>query len=757
MYVEGLRAVNGEGEYVNDLPDLPGTLYMAIYRSPIPHARIKKVDLSDVKAHSGIGISPEELSKIIVNPFPNTVDAPIKYYPFAREKVRFVGEPIALVLSNDPYKAVDLLDYVSFDYEELPPVPDIQTALKGESLVHEELGSNIAMHRKMRFGNLDSYDVIVSEDFKYPRHSAMPLETYGLLTRFQEELEVWANVQGPMLQLYFLSKALNLPLTKIKLYSPRDIGGSFGTKYSLYPYITLAAAASKISKRPVRWFETRTENFLASSANGERIGTIELMATKDGKIKGVRYKFYEDVGAYVRPPEPGALFRVQGNLNGAYDIRYIEAEYYVVLTNKSPTGLNRGYGGPQFYFALETAVDKLAEDLGIDEFELRMRNLIRFEGDYYETVTGGIYPRQDYEKVVKAIKDEYKFWKERMKKEKNLGVGIAFIVEPSGTNLGYVDLALENRKNPHSASADVVILSMNADGSVQVFVNGTNEGLGHETTIKEYVSRELGISEDMILVENRVDSTKPWNLASGSYSSRFAPIVMSAVIKGVEELKARLSELAKKYLEVDKVVFKNGIFYDESGKKNVSIKKLASAFHWDPSVFSKEVQKDFLTVTSYFYTPFSKPAEGDRINSSIAYAIQAHLGVVKLDEVTGEIKVLKYVISHDAGKILHKELLESQLYGGILHGIAVTLYEELKYDSNGVPQVITFDSYESPTLSEVLDVEVKFIHFETPAKYLPSGAYGAGEGPIMAVPAVIANAVSKILGRRVTSLPIKVR
>lgn len=756
MYVEGLRAVNGEGEYINDLPDLPGTLYMAIYRSPIPHARIKKVDLSDVKAHGGIGISPEELSRIIVNPFPNTVDAPIKYYPFARDKVRFVGEPIALVLAKDPYKAVDLLDYVSFDYEELPPVPDIQTALKGESLVHEELKSNVAMHKKMKFGNLESYDVVVSEDFKFPRHSAMPLEPYGVLTRFQDELEVWANIQGPMLQIYFLSRALNLPLTKIKLYSPREVGGSFGTKYSLYPYITLAAAASKISKRPIRWFETRTENFLASSAGGERRGTVEIMATKDGKIKGVRYKFYEDVGAYVRPPEPGVLFRVQGNLNGAYDIHYVEAEYYVVLTNKSPTALNRGYGGPPFYFALETAVDKLAEELGIDEFELRMKNLIRFEGDFYETVSGGIYPRQDYERVVRAIEEDYKYWK--TKKEKNVGVGIAFIVEPSGTNLGYVDLALESRKNPHSASGDSVILSINPDGSITVFINGTNEGLGHETTVREYIAKELGIEENMIVVENKVDTTKPWNLASGSYSSRFAPIVMSAIVKGVEELKARLSELAKKYLETDKVIFKDGVFYDESGKKSVNVKRLASAFHWDPSAFFKEgeVQKDFLTVTSYFYSPLVKPAEGDRINSSLAYAIQAHLAVVELDDITSEIKVLKYVISHDAGKILNKDLMESQLYGGLLHGLALTLYEELKYDSNGVPQTTTFDSYESPTLSEVLGMEVKFIHFETPSKYLPSGAYGVGEGPIMAVPAVIANAVSKILGKRVTELPIKV-
>ncbi|WP_205760720.1 xanthine dehydrogenase family protein molybdopterin-binding subunit [Acidianus sulfidivorans] len=754
MYIEGIRAVNGEGEYISDLPDLPGTLYMAIYRSPIPHGILKKVDLEEVRSHGGIGIGPEDMAKIIVNPFPSTVDAPIKYYPFAKGKLRFVGEPIAIVLANDPYKAIDLLDYVSIDYEELPPVKSIDDALKGKALVHDELKSNIAMKRNMKFGNLPSSDLLVSEDFKFPRHSAMPLEPYGLLVRMNEELEVWANVQGPMLQVYFLSKALNIPISNIKLYSPKDIGGSFGSKYSLYPYITLAASASKLTKRPIRWTETRTENFLASSAGGERRGSVQIMANKDGKITGIIYNFYEDVGAYVRPPEPGALFRVQGNLNGAYNIQYIEANYTVVLTNKSPTGLNRGYGGPPFYFALETAVDKLADELGIDPLEIRLKNLIKledFKDGFYHTVSGGLYPRQDYERVVNAIKDEYYYWKEESKKRKNLGVGLAVLVEPSGTNLGYVDLALENRKNPHSSSGDYATISVNPDGSISVFINGTNEGLGHETTIVEYVSKELGIEESMVKVENKVDTTKPWNLASGSYSSRFAPIVMSAVAKGVKELKENLKKLAMKYLESENVEFEKGVFYDVNDrKKSVSIRKLASAFHWNPNLFGDSIS---LVVTSYFYPDELKPAEGDKINSSLGYSIQAHLAVVEVDPITEEIKVKRYVISHDAGKILNRELAESQLYGGLMHGIDIALYEELKYDK-GIPQTLTFDSYESPTLSEAIGMEVKFIHFETNSPFLPSGAYGLGEGPIMGAPAAISNAVSR-MGKRITELPIR--
>ena len=757
MYIEGLRAVNGEGEYINDLPDLPGTLHMAIFRSPVAHGKIKKIDVSDVQLHGGIALTPEELSKVIINPFPTTVNLPIKYFPFARDKVRFVGEPIVLVLHKDPYKAIDLLDYVQVEIEELTPIVNIEDAMKDEVVIHEDVKTNIAMHKTMRFGDVtkafSESPVVITHQFKFSRHSALPLETYGLITRFGEELEVWANIQGPMLQVYFISRALNIPVSKIRMFSPRDIGGSFGTKYSLYPYITLAAAASKIVGRPIRWSESRTESFLASSAGGERRGTVEIASTKDGVIKGIRYTFYEDVGAYVRPPEPGVLFRVQGNLNGAYDVRAIEAEYYVVLTNKSPTGLNRGYGGPPFYFALETAVDKLADELGIDPLELRLKNLIRrfdkeIDGQkFYETVSGGLYPQQNYEKVVKAIEEEYKKWKER----KDVGVGVAVIVEPSGTNLAYVDLALDKIKNPHSASSDYVTISINPDGSIIVFVNGTNEGLGHETTIAEYISKELGVPEELIHVENRVDTTQPWNLASGSYSSRFAPIVMSAVKKGVEELKNRLEKLAKKYLETDKVIFEQGKFYDANNRnKSVSIKTLASAYHWDPSEFNYDKA---LSVTSYFYSPLLQPPQNERINSSLGYAIQAHLAVVKKDEFG--FKILKYIISHDAGKVLNKNLLEGQLYGGILHGIALTFYEELKYDERGNPLVTMFDSYESPTLSEVLDMEVEFIHFDTEANYLPSKALGGGEGPIMVVPAVLCNAISKLLGKRVSTLPIR--
>ena len=757
MYLEGERAVNGEGEYISDIPDLPGTLHMAIFRSPIAHGIIKKIDVQDVFSHGGIAITPEQLSKVIVNPFPTTVDKKIEYYPFARRKVRFVGEPIVLVLAKDYYKAIDLLDYVQVEFEELKPVVTIEDALKGESLVHEEIGTNVVMDKHFSFGDPNIFskaEVVINHPFKFGRHSAMPLEPYGVLAYFKDDLYVWANIQGPMVQAYFISRALNLPVTKLKLKTPKDIGGSFGIKYEVYPYITLAAAASKIVKAPVRWNESKTEHFIASSSGAERKGEVEIASTKEGKILGIRYNFIEDVGAYVRPPEPGALFRVQGCLNGAYDVKNISGWYRVVVTNKSPTGLNRGYGAPPFFFALETAVDRLADELGIDPLELRLKNLItRFDKvingvEFYETPGGGLYPKQDYVRVVEAIRGEYEKWKNR----EDVGVGIAVFVEPSVTNLGYVDLALENRKNPHSASADYVTISFNPDGTLSVFVNGTNEGLGHETTIVNVVSKELGLKPNEIRVINQVDTEQPWNLASGSYSSRFAPVVISALLKAIEDMKNKLTVLAKKYLEAEDVVFKDGKFVDVNNpQKSVDIRRLVSAYHWNPSAFNVDFP---LVSTGYFYSPLLGPAEGDKINSALGYGINAHLAVVKI--VDGQVRVIKYVVAHDIGKILEKDILEGIMTGSIVHGINMALYEELRYDERGNPIVTTLDSYESLTMGDLVGTEIEFIHFETPSPYIPSGAYGGGEGPIMGVPAAIANAVSRLLKKRVSETPIKV-
>ncbi len=765
-YREGLRAVTGSGEYIDDLPTPAGTLHMAILRSPYPHAVIKRINVSEVWRRGGMAYTPDDLLKVVKAPFPNALALPIDYYPFAVGKARYYGEPLAVVLAEDIYKAVDLLDYIEIDLEPLEPVVTIDDALRGRALVHEKLGSNVAMRKSMKFGDVDNFfkaaDETVRVDFKFPKHTAMPLEPYGVIAFWRgEELYLTANFQGPMLYVYFIARSLGLSTSKLHLKTPRDIGGSFGIKYSVYPYAVLAAAAAKLAGRPVKWIETRQENLVASSSNGERRGYVELALRRDGKILAARYHFIEDVGAYLRPPEPGALFRVHGNLNGAYDIKAIEANYTVVFTNKSPTGLNRGYGGPQLYFALERAVEEAARKLGLDPLEFRIRNLIRdfpvsIGGQrFYETPTGGLYPAQDYLRVVKALEPEYRRWLEEKRRGRRIGVGIAVVVEPSGTNLGYVDVALDadKRKYPHSGAGEYVTVSIDPNGVVEVYVNATNEGLGHETALAEVVAKELGIRPEDVKVVYQTDTDRLWSLSSGSYSSRFAPVTVSAAIEACRRLKEKVLILGSHFLKANRVAYMDGYVVDlDRPERRIDLRRIASATHWDPGGLPEGVEGG-LVATAYFQPQTVKAPVGDRVNSSAAYAIQAHLAVVELDDEG--IKLIKYVVAHDAGRIIKRELLDGQLHGGIHHGVAVALYEELKYGPDGVPKALLLDTYGAPTLAEFVDVEVELIHFETPAAYLPSGAYGAGEGPVMGAPAAIASAVSDMLGVSINELPIR--
>ncbi|MFP3211326.1 MAG: xanthine dehydrogenase family protein molybdopterin-binding subunit [Thermocladium sp.] len=768
-YREGLRAVTGSTQYIDDMPVPRGTLYMAIVRSPYPHARIKSIDVSDVIRRGGYAYGPAELSKVIKNPFPVAVKAPLKYYPFAIDKARFVGEPVAVVLSSDQYKAVDLAEMVNVDYEPLEPIVTIDDAIqKKDVLIHESAGSNVVMHRVTKFGDVDAAfkdaPVIVRTETYYHRHLALPLETYGVIAHKRgDEIDITANSQGPMLQVYFISRALSLPTSKIHLSSPRDIGGSFGSKYQIYPYMVLAAAASMLSGKPVKWIESRTESFIASSAGSARKGYIEIAAEKDGKIRGMRMKFYDDEGAYPRPPEPGALFRNHGNLNGPYDVKALEAEYYAVLTNKSPTGLNRAYGSPQFYFVLERGIEELAKELRLDPLEIRYRNLIRdfpvvLNGQrFYETPTGGLYPMQNYSAALELLAREYRRWINEKEKDKYIGIGLATFIEPSVTNLGYVDLAVDpkEREYPHSGAGDYITLTLDSSGVIHVFVNTSNEGLGHETSLSEVIAGELGIDPSMVSVESKIDTSHPWSISSGSYSSRFAPVILSAAVLASRQLKDKLGRLASIMLGTNNVRYEKGVFYDaDNPSKKMDIRKIAAAAQWDPGSLPKDVDAN-LSITVYYQPPTVKAAAGDKINSSAMYAFQAHMAVVRIDPASRDVKLLKYIVIHDSGKMYKKEFVDGQIHGGVFQGIAAALYEELAYGNDGQPMVLTWSDYESPSLGDALWMStMDVLHMETPLEIFPSKAAGVGEGPMMGSPVAIANAVANALGKPINKLPL---
>ena len=330
-------------------------------------------------------IGPQDVARGL-RPFPLSVRTPMPYYPAATDRVRFVGEPVAVVVATDRYLAEDAAELVDVDYDELPAVTEIRAALAGDApRLHPEADSNVATDRTFSFGPVEQAFAdashVVSGDYSFPRYSSMPLECYSVVASWTETgdgpaVEAWANFHGPFSMIPVLAVALGLPAARLRLHVPADIGGSFGIKAGIYPYIALMALASRHAGRPVRWTEDRLEHLAGSSAGADRLMRFEAAVTADGTVTGLRADLIDNVGAYLRPPEPSTLYRCFGNITGAYRIAAVRIRARAVVTNKMPTGLNRGFGGQQLYFGLERLMDKVAAVASLDPAEARRRNFI---------------------------------------------------------------------------------------------------------------------------------------------------------------------------------------------------------------------------------------------------------------------------------------------------------------------------------------------------------------------------------------------
>ncbi|MEM0173703.1 MAG: xanthine dehydrogenase family protein molybdopterin-binding subunit [Sulfolobaceae archaeon] len=751
MFKEGFRFVSGKGRYIDDvIREYKNVLHASIVRSAYAHAKINSIDVRDAERLSGvIKVLTFRDIKPFLDPFPLSLDINLEYYPIAKDKAVYYGEPIAVIIAKDEYIAEDAKELVQIDYEPLKPIISIRDAINSPP-IHSNLSSNIVLNKILTYGKFEESikkaEVVTETRVKFPRYSCAPLETYEVLAKFDgEEYEIYSNFQGPFTIHYLLTKALK---SKVVLRGPRDIGGSFGIKSAIYPYMALIAVASRIVNKPVKWIETRNEHLIASSAGAERESLVRVYGNRQGKIYALEIEMTDNLGAYPRPPEPGNLLRNHGNITGAYEIEGLKLNYRAVLTNTLPTGLNRGYGGPHLYLALETAIDDFAEEVGIDPLEVRFKNVIK--GEEYETLTGGKYHGFSCYKVVKEMKEIYEKLIKESKKYKNRGIGVSLIVEPSGTNIGYLDLARVSKNFlPKSSALDVVLVQIDPYAKVKVIINGTNEGQGHESVISKIVSERLGISEDDVEVIYSVDTVRPWSITSGTYSSRFSPIIVKALNNALDKLEDTLLTYASELLKVQKSQLKieNGKILKVGSDKSISIKNLVGIFYWDPAKL-KGIE-DGLTAIGYYQSPYADDLEENRINSSIAYGCLGHIVELELDEETKIPRILNYFIIHDSGKILNEELAKGQLLGSTFHGIEVALYASLEYNDEGIPISQTFSEYgilstmESPR-------SISIVHIVTDPNYIA----GLGEGGTMAAPAAIVNAIKRILGVKEVKIPV---
>src|SRR5437764_1958780 len=605
--VEDARLLTGRGRYIDDHPPVANVHHAAIVRSPHAHARIRGYDLTAALAVDGVvgAITGEDVLRH-TKPFGVGVTAPVHYYCAATDKARFVGEPVAVVVAKSRYVAEDAAELVRVSYEPLPAVVDPERALEPDApVLHDAVGTNLAGHRRLVYGDPDrafgEADVVLKERFRFPKYGSTPIETYGVIAAW-DSLEgvctVWSNFMGPFIMHPLTARVLGLAENRLRFIVPPDIGGSFGIKSSIYPYLALIGLAAMKTGVPVKWIEDRREHLTASSSGTDRVAWREVAARKDGTILGMRFKWFDNVGGYIRSPEPGCSFRPTGNFVGPYRFKNLEVDASVVMTNKSLTGPNRGYACGHLYFETEGMMDRLAEKLGLDPAEVRRRNLIPPDELPYRTPTGGYYDSGDYPKTLQMALDMARYDELRRAQKtaraagKYFGIGLALAVDPSVSNMGYVATALDPQFRakpeylPKSGATESATVKVDPLGRVIAIMGTTPQGQGHQTIVSQIIADELGLKPQDITVVDEMDTfTRVWSISSGTYSSRFGSVGTSAVALAARKLKAKLVEHAAHLMDVppDRLEFRDGAVRVRTGNgPSYAIKDLAGRAHGDP-------------------------------------------------------------------------------------------------------------------------------------------------------------------------------
>jgi 2-furoyl-CoA dehydrogenase large subunit len=773
--VEDAALLTGSGCYIDDLGTRPGTFAATILRSPHAHADIESIDTDAARALPGVaavlvGSDFADVTASLVA----SLRAPIDVRPIAIDRVRYVGEPVAVVVAIDRYVAEDACDLIEPSYRPRPAVVDPLAALAADApVLHAAMGRNLIGERVFRYGDPDTafasaaHRIAVS--MRYPRNTGSPIETYGIVAEYdphEDGYDIVANFQGPFSLHAVAARALKVAGNRLRLRVPRDSGGSFGVKQAIIPYAVLIAAAARIVGRPVKWIEDRLEHLAAAVSATNRVTTLSAAVEADGRVLALDWDQVEDCGAYLRAPEPATLYRMHGNLTGAYDIRHVRVRNRIVLTNKTPSGLVRGFGGPQVYYPLERLMQRVAVELGLDPLVVIRRNLIPSSAFPYRTATGALYDSGDYTRALEVAAkdgglDDLKRRRDQARAAGRLyGIGLTAAVEPSVSNMGYITTALtaaERRKaGPKSGAQATATIALDPVGAINVQVASTPQGQGHRTVLTQVVADAFGVSKNDVHVTTDLDTAKDaWSIASGNYSSRFAPAVAGAAHLAATRLKDKFTRIAAAQLNVrpDDLLFAGGKIVSRTNPDaSLSFARVAGTSHWSPGLVPDDAAGALRETV--FWTPpeLTAPTEADEINSSLCHGFIFDFCGLEVDRVTGKVRVDRYVTMHDCGRVLHPGMVEGQVRGGFAQGLGAAIYEELSYGDDGAFLAGTFADYLLPTATEVPDLQI--LHFESPSPFTPLGAKGVGEGNCMSTPVCLANAVADALAIESIDLPL---
>jgi aerobic carbon-monoxide dehydrogenase large subunit len=750
--VEDARLITGAAKYIDDLK-LPGMAHVAILRSPHAHARIRSIDTSRAAAHPGViavytGKDFEHLPALPcawqAGGVENLVNTP---RALEIDRVTFTGAGVAAVVAEDRYAAEDALALIDVDWEQLPVVVDVeQAAAEGAPQLHENAPGNVVMDwqcgdQAATDQALGDAEVVVRQRIVNQRLIPTPMEGRGSAAQYEPstgEYTVWATSQAPhVMRLLMTAFVFGIPETKMRCLS-LQVGGGFGTKIFLYPeYVLMAALAEKVG-RPVKWVETRSENYTATTHGRDHVTSLEVGAKRDGTITALKVKTYANLGGILSTIAPGIPTTLYGRmLSGAYRIPNIHCQVLGVYTNTGMVDAYRGAGRPEATYVVERAVDLVAAELGMDPAEVRRKNFVppdAFPYDPAGILNGLKYDTGEYEKPLdRALEivdyDAFRREQEEARSQgRYLGLGLSTYVEICGVApSAWIGAAGEGWGAGLWESANVRV---HLTGKVAVTAGVQSHGQGHETTMAQIAASELGVPIEDVTVQHSDTLGTPFGY--GSYGSRSAAVGGVAVYHALQRIKEKARRLGAHMLEADveDVEFEEGKAYVKGSPETAkTIQEIAGAAALGYDL--PEGMEPFLDDTAYFDPP------------SCTFPFGTHVAVVEVDGRTGEVALKRYIAVDDVGRVINPMIVDGQVHGGIAQGVAQALWETAVYDENGQLTSASLMDYALPKAEFFPDFEVE--RTETPTDVNPLGVKGAGEtGTIASTPAVV-NAVMDAL------------
>ncbi len=767
---EDLRLITGQGKYIADMV-LPRMLHAIFVRSDYAHALIKGIDITEALALPGVVaiITGDEMRthcKSMRQPV-LTPNLPAKYplyYGLAVDKVKFHGDPIAMIIARDKYVAEDAAELVVVDYEELPPILEPAEALKtGSPKVHEEEADNLMFEMTFTGGTtpeeqqnhavevekiFQAAEIVVGAEFRVHRTGTTPMETRGVLADWSNSdgLLVYNTTQRPHIDRLAFADVLDIPAEKVRVIAPRDMGGAFGLKAPFYREGVVVAYAARKLGRPVRWIESRYESLMSIGQERGQVNTMEVAATREGKLLAVRNRGVADVGTGQIGVYWGFVMPFLGTveLPNAYTWEAGDISLKVAFTNKACLTPSRAFGHFPTRFAIERAVDMVARRCGLEAADVRRQNIIPKLP--YTSVTGEYYDSGDFLKVWDNLMiqaDLPAFRRAQLSARADgryIGIGFGCGVELSGVAS---ELMVPMENQPGYGAATV---RLDPRGKAFVLGGDAPGGQGHETTISQIVAATFGINPEDIVITTGDTGVTPFG--SGTIGARMGSYFASAVRKACDELREKITHVLAHDLGVratmEEFAFTDGeVVYIRDTSKRKSFCEIVERIIMFP-INLPEGEVGGLETTAFFEA--AKPM----------ICFNADMCTVEVDLRTGDFKVLKWLTSEDVGNVINPMIVDGQMHGAIIQGLSNAIFEEFIYNDQGQQMTADFEHYKLATAADVPDIEITYA--STPCPHTPLGTRGIGEGRPSAVSGALCNALCDALSPfniEITELPIR--